>query len=95
MAKYAAEKNYLLSMNKSWASENINFNITSNAISPSMMQTNLTKNIDERIIEQMITSHPLKRLLDPSEVANVVKFLVEASSFITGQNLVINSGENL
>lgn len=95
MAKYAAEKNYLLSMNNSWASENINFNVTSNAISPSIMQTNLTKYTDERIIEQMISNHPLKRLLKPSEVADCVKFLIEASSFITGQNITMNSAENL
>jgi NAD(P)-dependent dehydrogenase (short-subunit alcohol dehydrogenase family) len=95
MSQYIAQKNYLLSLNKSWASENISFNITSNAISPSIMQTKLTEDTDERVFEQMIASHPLKRLIEPKEVAEVVEFMINASPFLNGQNIVLNHGENL
>ena len=38
---YTANKAYLLSMNKTWATENAKYNITSNAISPAFMDTSL------------------------------------------------------
>jgi len=92
---YAATKAYLLSMNKSWANENAKFNITSNAISPSFMLTDLNKDVDARIIEKMEMTHPLKRLLQPEEVAQSVKYFVESSQQINGMNLVINAAENV
>src|SRR5579863_957780 len=58
-SSYVANKAYLLSMSKSWVVENSRFNISSNNISPSFMQTGLTSDTDERIIEQMIEGHPL------------------------------------
>lgn len=92
---YIANKSYLLSMSKSWATEGIKFNITSNSISPSFMRTNLTSDTDERLIEQMVQEHPLKRLLTTDEVADAVLFYVRASPHINGTNLVINAGMDL
>ena len=50
-SSYVANKAYLKSLTKSWANENIKFNVTSNTISPSFMQTNFTSDVDERIID--------------------------------------------
>ncbi len=91
-SEYTANKAYLLSLSKSWATENIAFNITSNAISPALMQTNLTSDMDERVVEMAVQSHPLKKLLTTEEVAESVDYLVNASQQINGINLVINSG---
>ena len=55
---YIANKAYLEKLTKVWANENIKFNITSNSISPSFMQTGITEDIDERLIDQMILNHP-------------------------------------
>lgn len=71
---YIANKAYLEKLTKVWAIENSKFNITSNSISPSFMQTKLTSEIDERIIEQIISNHPLKKLLTVDEVAETVLF---------------------
>lgn len=92
---YTAEKNYLLSMSKSWATENAPFKIASNSISPEFMQTNMTSGTDERVVEQIIASHPLKQLLTTSEVAEVVDFFVTCPIHINGTNLVINSAKNV
>ena len=92
---YVAGKAYLASLVKSWASENSKFNITSNAVSPSFMLSGLTKDVDERVIEQMIESHPLKKLLTVEEVAETVCFLANTTSQINGVDLLINSGTNL
>lgn len=91
---YTANKAYLASLVKSWANENIKFNITSNAVSPGFMQTNLTSEIDHRIIEQMTSSHPLKKLLTVDEVADTVLFLSTASSQINGVDILMNHGIN-
>lgn len=92
---YAACKAYLLSMSKSWATENIRFNITSNAISPAFMLTPLTADTDERMIEQMTDSHPLKQLLTPEEVTESVIFLIRSSQQINGNHIIINAGNDM
>ena len=92
---YTAEKNYLLSMSKSWATENAPFKISSNSISPEFMMTKMTADTDERVVEEMIAGHPLKRLLETSEVAEVVCFLVTCPLHINGINLTINSAKHV
>lgn len=94
-SQYVANKAYLKSLTKSWANENKKFNITSNSISPSFMQTNFTSNVDERIIDQIINENPLKKILSTSEVAESVNYLVNSSNHINGIDLVINSAKNI
>jgi NAD(P)-dependent dehydrogenase (short-subunit alcohol dehydrogenase family) len=94
-SEYTAGKAYLLSMSKSIAAENAAFNITANCVSPSFMQTSLTSTMDERLIENMISSHPLKRLLEPTEVAEVVKFLVHCTPHLNGVNIPVNAAAAL
>lgn len=92
---YAANKAYLLELSNSWSKEYGKFNITSNCISPDLMTTNLTKEFDYRIVEQMISEHPLKRLLTPEEVAETVLFLIKSSQQINGVNIPINAAQNI
>ena len=94
-SEYNANKAYLASMVKTWAGENIAFNITSNAVSPSLMQTQLTSDMDERMMELAISSHPLKELLPPDDVAGAVSYLLQCSKHINGTNLVMNAGANM
>lgn len=89
-SKYLAEKMYLLGLSKSWAKENIQFNITSNCISPGFMQTGLQQDVDERVIEEIVSKHPLKRLLTVEEVADVVLFIVKTTSQLNGQNIIVD-----
>jgi NAD(P)-dependent dehydrogenase (short-subunit alcohol dehydrogenase family) len=89
-SRYTAEKMYLLAMHKSWAKENIQFNITSNCVSPDFMKTDLQQDIDERILEEMISKHPLKRLLTTDEVAEIIYFLISATQHINGENIIID-----
>ena len=92
---YVANKAYLGELTKVWASENVKYNITSNSISPTFMQTALTSTIDERIVEQMIDEHPLKKLLTVEEVADSVCFLTEASPHLNGMDIMMNAAINL
>ena len=94
-SEYTAAKAYLHSLAKSWAIENAAFGITSNCISPSFMATRLTRDTDERIVREMASRHPLKRLLTPSEVAEAVEFYVNSPAQINGTNLIINAASEM
>lgn len=94
-SEYTAAKAYLHSLAKSWAAENGVYGITSNCISPGYMATKLTSDTDERIVEQMTSQHPLKRLLTTGEVAEAVEFFLNAPLHINGTNLLINAASEM
>jgi len=94
-AVYVANKAYLEKMTKVWATENARYNITSNTVSPSFMQTNFTRDTDERMVEQMTDGHPLKRILSTTEAADAVVFLSLAPDHINGIDILINSALNI
>jgi 3-oxoacyl-[acyl-carrier protein] reductase len=94
-SEYVANKSYLVSMSNSWATENIKFNITSNCISPAFMQTDLNKEMDGRMVQELINNHPLKKLLTIDEVTESINFLVHCSQHINGINLVMNAGADI
>lgn len=94
-SEYVANKAYLLAMSKSWSTENAAFNISANCVSPSLMLTNLHKDLDERIVENYQQNHPLKKMLTTEEVAESVAYLARATQQINGINLIINSGSDV
>lgn len=94
-SEYVAGKNYLHSLAKSWAVENGTFNITSNCISPAFMQTALTADIDERVVEEIALANPLKKILNTNEVADTVNYFVNCSQQINGVNFVINAASDI
>ena len=59
------------------------------------MPTNFSKGTDERVLEQMKESHPLKKLLTTEEVAETVFFLANASLHINGEDIVMNAAANI
>jgi NAD(P)-dependent dehydrogenase (short-subunit alcohol dehydrogenase family) len=88
---YLTNKAIILQLSKCWNSENVKFNISANCISPSFMLTDFTKNTDDRIIEELINNHPLKKLLEPIEVAKVVESIITSTPHLSNQNIVINA----
>jgi NAD(P)-dependent dehydrogenase (short-subunit alcohol dehydrogenase family) len=92
---YVANKAYLAALSKVWATENAKFNITANTISPAFMLTAFTSGVDERMVERMQESHPLKQLLTTSEAAEAVAFLCTASRQINGIDIPVNSALNM
>ena len=66
-----------------------------NAIAPTITKTDLASKLlrNEKVIENMIERHPLKKILMPEEVAKMAKFLIsnDASS-ISGQIFNLDAG---
>jgi NAD(P)-dependent dehydrogenase (short-subunit alcohol dehydrogenase family) len=94
-AVYTSNKAYLQKLTQVWANENAKFNITSNSVSPSFMETAMTSSVDERVKEQIIENNPLKRLLTTQEVAETIKFLLNDSTQINGKDFLVNAGSSL
>jgi 3-oxoacyl-[acyl-carrier protein] reductase len=92
LSSYVAEKAYLASLSKSWANENKNFNITANCIAPSMMLTNFTSVMDERVIEKAVQAHPFQSLLTIEETAGAVEQMLLASRHVNGATWILNGG---
>lgn len=91
---YSATKAYIAQLSKCWVKENTKFNITSNCILPEFMATSFSS-VDERVVEQMQQTHPLKKLLEPCEVANVIYTVINASQQLNGVNIPINAGQHI
>ena len=92
---YVSTKAYLKQLTKMWAVENAKFNITSNSISPSFLLTNLTKDIDERVIDQIRQNHPMQKLLTVDEVADNVKLMTNALYKKNGFDLILGSTDSI
>lgn len=66
-----------------------------NAIAPSITQTDLSASIlkNEEAIERIKERHPLKKILHPEEVADLVGYLIsEKASSISGQVFELDGG---
>jgi NAD(P)-dependent dehydrogenase (short-subunit alcohol dehydrogenase family) len=92
---YVSGKAYLEKLTKIWAAENARFNISSNSVSPAFLQTDLTAGVDQRLVDNIIETHPLKRLLTVEEVAEAVLYLVRCSPQTNGTDLLLNAAMNI
>ncbi len=90
---YAASKAGIIGFTKSLAKELGSKNILVNAIAPGYIQTSMTDSLKDEIKEDIAKNIPLKRLGEPKDIANLVKFLAsEDSSYITGQVIHVDGG---
>lgn len=87
---YSAAKAAVIGATKALAQEVGRAKITVNAVAPGFIQTDMTKDIDEKQYRSII---PLKRFGKAEEVADLVAFLAsEKAGYITGEVISINGG---
>lgn len=95
---YSASKSALVGMSRNMAVDLAPKGIRVNCILPGTTDTPLirTDNVTEEQLAQVVNAFPLKRLGTPQDMANAMIFLLsEASSFITGTELVVDGGYSL
>jgi 3-oxoacyl-[acyl-carrier protein] reductase len=87
---YSAAKAGMIGATKALAQEIAKRNVTVNAIAPGFIKTDMTEELNEKELVNMI---PMKRFGLAEEVADLVGFLASKnSSYITGQVVSINGG---
>jgi NAD(P)-dependent dehydrogenase (short-subunit alcohol dehydrogenase family) len=70
-------------------------NIRANAIAPGLIKTDFAKALWENpvTLNERLSSTPLRRIGEPIDIAGAAVFLAsKASSFMTGQVLVVDGG---
>ena len=88
VAAYGASKAGVMALAKAIASEYAPHGVTSNALAPTLIETDMVKDMAD-----MAARIPVGRLGQPSEVADLVAFLCSAhAGFITGAVVDINGG---
>ncbi|MBM6838042.1 3-oxoacyl-[acyl-carrier-protein] reductase, partial [Clostridium saudiense] len=90
---YAASKAGVIGFSKSIARELATRNVNVNVVAPGYINTDMTKDLPEKIKENIIQSIPMKKIGEPKEVANLVLFLASnLSDYITGQVISVDGG---
>lgn len=92
---YAATKAGVIAMSQSWAKEfsRKGAQVRANCIAPGFIETPMTVDLPEKVINYMISKTPLQRMGKAQDIANCALFLASAqSNFITGQVLKVDGG---
>lgn len=93
-AHYITAKSALEGLTKSLAYELAPKGIRINMVSPSMVSTELTADIPEKMKLMTAAQTPLRRLTRPEDVAGVISFLASSKSdFLVGENIRLNGGQ--
>jgi NAD(P)-dependent dehydrogenase (short-subunit alcohol dehydrogenase family) len=105
IAAYAASKHALVGLTRAAAAETAAHGVTVNAVCPSYLATDMTRETIARImqstgrteaqaLEAILATTPQSRLIKADEVAEAVAYLcTEAARGINGETLVIDGGE--
>ena len=89
---YSVIKSGLIGMTKYLATYWNESNVRVNAISPG----GVYENQDSEFVDRLIKLIPLGRMASPDEYKSAIQFLCsDASSYMTGQNLVIDGGRSV
>ena len=92
-AHYSATKAGVVAFSKSLALETASRNITVNVVSPGFIETDMTAELDENVVESLLAQVPCGRMGKPQDVAQAVAFLASPlNSYITGTTLYVDGG---
>ncbi|WP_265765468.1 3-oxoacyl-[acyl-carrier-protein] reductase [Fodinibius salsisoli] len=92
-SNYAASKAGIIGFTKSYAKELASRGIRANVIAPGYITTEMTDELDEKVLASIKEETPLGRPGDAEEVAHAVAFLAsDLSSYITGETIRVDGG---
>ena len=88
---YSATKGAVIAMTKALAQELGPSGIRVNCIAPGVIQTDMCKNVDPEIMEELASASCVGRNGTPEDVAKAMEYLADAS-FVTGEVIAVNGG---
>ncbi len=92
-SNYAATKGGVIAMTYTWSVELGPKGVRVNAIAPGFTRTPMIETVPEKVLDDIKGKTPLRRLGEPTDIANAYLFLAsDESSFITGQVIAVNGG---
>jgi 3-oxoacyl-[acyl-carrier protein] reductase len=92
-ANYSASKAGIIAFTKTVAKELASRKITSNAVAPGFIESEMTTILGDAILDEAKKRIPLKRLGLADEIADAVLFLAsKRAAYITGAVLVVDGG---
>ena len=90
-AAYAGSKSALWGITKVIAKENAIKGITVNTLNLGYFNVGMISEVPEKILNSIVDTIPVKKLGDPKNILNAIKFLIN-SDYITGTAIDINGG---
>ncbi len=92
-ANYSASKAGLIGFTKSTAKEIAKKGVTVNAVAPGFIETAMTDQLKDSVVEQMIAAIPANEFGQAEDVANTVLFLASSQAqYITGEVIRVDGG---
>jgi len=92
-ANHSASKAGLIGFTKAVARELAGRAVTSNAVAPGFITTDMTDELPEKVREEVMAKIPLSTFGQPTDIAEAVLFLASAEArYITGQVLAVDGG---
>lgn len=96
LAAYSVAKAGIMCLTKSLAKEVATLGINVNCVSPTVIITDLNRNMDPAQLAPLLAKIPMNRTGKPEEVAALVKFLVsDEAAFATGQCYDLSGGRSV
>ncbi len=92
-ANYAAAKSGLTGLTKTIARELGGKGITANTIAPGFIQTDMTKDLPEQVIEGVKAMMAVRTLGTPEDIAACVAYVTsDDAGYLTGQTIAVDGG---
>jgi 3-oxoacyl-[acyl-carrier protein] reductase len=88
-ANYSASKGALIAFTKSLCLEVARYNIRVNCVAPGLVESSMTEAINEADYKKLI---PLRRFAKPREIAEVIFFVADKASYMTGETINVSGG---
>ncbi len=90
---YSATKAAMTGVTRSLALEVARFGIRVNSLLPGVIETEMSSALSTEEYKKIRSVIPVRRLGKPDEIAQVADFLLsDASSYITGQSIIVDGG---
>jgi 3-oxoacyl-[acyl-carrier protein] reductase len=93
-SNYSAAKAGLVADTRLWANELARYGIRVGAIAPGFIRTPLLEGMRPEMLEKMVSRIPLRRLGEPEEIYQGVRFIIE-NDYFTARCLDLDGGVDL